>query len=140
MTTHLSTPAMEIISSLPHLGNSGFLFTTTLDTPVSGFGRARERLMAAMTAQASDGGTIAPFTLHDIRRTVATGMAEIGIAEHVLDRVLNHAGKKVSGTARIYDRHEYLKDRQAALDTWGCHVEGLISPPPDNVIELAAVR
>jgi integrase len=128
--THLSAPALAIIKAMPPR-LIGFLFTTTNDrTPVSGFGRARERLAAAMPG-------VEPFTLHDLRRTIATGMADLGIAEHVLDRVLNHAGRKVSGTARIYNRHEYLRERQAALDVWARHIESLIRPAASNVVQLA---
>ena len=131
-TTHLTPLAMEILEALPRIG--ALLFTTTGRTPVSNFAGACRRLAAEM------GASVPHFTLHDLRRTIATGMADLGIAEHVLDRVLNHAGRKVSGTARIYNRHEYLKERQAALEAWSRHVESLVRPAPPNVIELATVQ
>ena len=59
-------------------------------------------------------------------RTFASGCAALGVGEHIVDRVLNHSGRKVSGTARIYNRHEYLKERQAALDIWADHVMRLV--------------
>jgi integrase len=128
---HLSTLAMEIILALPRV-NERLLFTTTGRTPVSGWGRARQRLAAEM-------GDPEPFTLHDVRRSTASGMAAIGVAHHVVDKVLNHSTGKISGVARIYNRHEYLDERRVAFEVWGRHVEGLIRPAPDKVIELAKV-
>jgi integrase len=71
---------------------------------------------------------VPPFTLHDLRRTFASGCAELGVSEHIVDRCLNHSGRKVSGVARIYNRSEYLPQRQAALDLWSRHVAALTGP------------
>jgi integrase len=132
-TTHLTPLAIEILEALPRISGD-LLFTASGRIPVSNFAGACRRLAAEM------GPGVPHFTLHDLRRTIASGMADLGIAEHVLDRVLNHAGRKVSGTARIYNRHEYLKERQAALETWSSHVESLARPTPSNVVELAAAH
>ena len=70
--------------------------------PVSGFGRGRERIAAAMAA--ASGEEVAPFTLHDLRRSAATGMAALGIAPHVVDKILNHSSGKIAGVAKIYNR------------------------------------
>jgi integrase len=81
---HLAPAAVEILVRLPRIGSLGLLFTTNGDRPVSGFGRARERLTAKMTEARGNSpiedSKVAPFTLHDLRRTAATGMAAIGIA------------------------------------------------------------
>lgn len=66
-----------------------------------------------------------PFTLHDLRRTAATGMAALDVAPHVVDRILNHSTGRISGVARVYNRHEYLSERKA-IETWAQHVEGLL--------------
>ena len=138
---HLSALAVDILKGLPKTSDSELLFTTTGRTPISGFGRARERLAAAM-AELSDGarpgeGEVEPFTLHDLRRTAATGMAALRIAHHVLDKVLNHSSGKISGVGAIYNQFEYLDERKAALETWARHVEGLMRPTPANVVELS---
>ena len=138
---HLSTLAIEILEKLPRLASKkGWVFTTGLggDTPVSGFGRGRERIAAAM-AEIS-GEEIAPFTLHDLRRSAATGMAALGIAPHVVDKILNHSSGKIAGVAKIYNRFEYLPERKMALDTWAHHVKSLIRPSPSNVGELPPRR
>lgn len=135
---HLSTLAIEILEKLPHLASKkGWVFTTGLDgadTPVSGFSRGRERIAGAMAEMS--GEEAAPFTLHDLRRSAATGMAALGIAPHVVDKILNHSSGKISGVAKIYNRFEYLPERKAALDAWALHVESRIRPSPSNVIEL----
>ena len=120
--TWLSEAALSILRSLPTFeSEAGYLFTTNGRTPVSGFGRARERLAAAMPWGP-------PFTLHDLRRSFASGCAELGVSEHIVDRCLNHSGRKVSGVARIYNRSEYLLDRQAALNLWSKHVIDVVRP------------
>jgi integrase len=135
---HLSNLAIESIEKLPHIpSKKGWVFTTGLgggDTPVSGFGRGRVRIAGAMASAL--GEEVAPFTLHDLRRSAATGMAALGIAPHVVDKILNHSSGKIAGVARIYNRFEYLPERKAALDTWARHVESLIRPTQSNVVEL----
>jgi integrase len=146
----LSPPAVAILRSLPQIGGDSFIFTTTGDSPISGFSKAGERLQTAMLelhkAELIDGGrrgeaekaNIEHFTPHDLRRTAATGMAALGIAPHVVDRILNHANGTISGVARIYNRHEYLAERQTALLMWARHIEMLVEPP--NVVTIARVR
>jgi hypothetical protein len=63
-------------------------------------------------------------------------MAELGIAPHVADKVLNHASGKISGVAAVYNRFEYLQERQAALHALGSYIEELIGRGPDNVVPL----
>jgi hypothetical protein len=60
------------------------------------------------------GAAIEPFTLHDLRRLAATGMAGIGIAPHVVDKILNHVSGAIRGVAAIYNRHAYIDERKAA--------------------------
>ena len=150
---HLSPGAVKIIEALPTKGQDGLLFTTNGARPVSGFGRGRERLVAAMLKQLKKGAgmaagagddaaaaEIAHFTVHVLRRSTANGMAGLGIAHHVVDRVLNHIAGTIRGVARIYNRFEYLDERKAALETWARHVDGLVSPRPSNVVQLAGAR
>src|SRR5206468_1004171 len=53
------------------------------------------------------GGPLAPWRIHDIRRTVATGMAEIGVQPHIIEAVLNHRGGHKAGVAGVYNRATY---------------------------------
>ena len=61
---------------------------------------------------------IAPWTLHDLRRTVATNLAALGTPPHVTERLLNHVSGTVSGVAAIYNRHAYMSEMRQALDAW----------------------
>ena len=134
---HLSGLAVEILDKLPRIASKkGWSFTTGLggDNPVSGFGRGRERIAAAMAAVAA--AEVAPFTLHDLRRSAATGMAALGIAPHVVDKILNHSTGKIAGVAKIYNRFQYISERKAALNSWARHVETLFRPPPSNVVQM----
>jgi integrase len=118
---HLSDLALRIIETLPQ---NGLLFTTNARSPVSGFSKIKLRLDAALN--------LAPWTLHDLRRTATTGMAKLGTLPHVADRVLNHQAGTISGVAAIYNRFQYLDERREALDLWGQHLERLV----DNVVEI----
>jgi integrase len=134
---HLNSLAIEILEKLPRLSSQrGWVFSTGVGagTPVRGFWQGRERIAAAMAEIA--GEDVVPWTLHDLRRSCATGAAKLGVAPHIIDRVLNHSSGKISGVAKIYNRFEYLPEREAALEAWGRHVERLIRPTPSNVVEI----
>src|SRR5271165_4391884 len=66
------------------------------------------------------------------------GMARLNIAPHVVDRILNHVSGTIRGVAAVYNRHAYLEERKAALETWGRYVEILVRPAPTNVVPLIA--
>lgn len=126
----LSEPARAIVASLPR-HNAGPYLLSALHTkspagksPVSGFSKAKTRLDAAIAKQAAkameDGNELPPmpdFCVHDIRRSVATGMAAVGVSWDHVERVLGH--KLPSSVAAIYNRHDYLPEKAAALETWG---------------------
>src|SRR6202023_853691 len=61
-----------------------------------------------------------------LRRTCVSGMARLGVAPHVADKILNHQSGTISGVAAVYQRHEFLAERRAALDLWGAHIGQLL--------------
>jgi len=130
---HLSDLAIEIIEQLPQIGDSDLVFTTNEKTPVSGFSKAKSRVDKLM-------GDPSEWILHDLRRTAASGVARLGVAPHVVDKILNHTAGTIRGVAAVYNRFEYLPERKAALEAWGRFVETLIRPTRSNVVELAAAR
>jgi integrase len=129
----LSEPARELLRSLPRLGP--FVFTGKTGRGVTGFTHGKNKLDAAMT-EVSGGAAIEAFILHDLRRTAASHMAKIGIAPHVVDRILNHASGTIRGIAAVYNRFEYQQERRTALAAWGSYVVGLIGPSTSNVVTL----
>ena len=105
---HLSRLAAEIIASLPRINGSKYVFTTSGETPVNGWSASKTSLDKYVIVED-------PWTLHDLRRTAASGMAQLGIAPQVVDRVLNHTAGTIKGVARIYNRYEYRDERKGAL-------------------------
>ena len=69
---------------------------------------------------------VSGWTLHDLRRTAATGMAELGVAPHVIEAVLNHASGHKAGVAGVYNQARYASETRRALDLWGAHVAAIV--------------
>lgn len=112
-TVPLSPAALAVLRGLP--GSTvapGFVFSTDGgNTSSSNFAKIKAKL------DASSG--VAGYTLHDIRRTVRSGLAAMGIPEAVARSVVNHANGKID---RIYNRHQYLAEKREALERWSKHV------------------
>jgi integrase len=115
----LSAPAWALVQSLPKWNGGECVFTTTSGArPVSGFSKAKARLDELVNKAGAKKG-LAPlpaWTVHDIRRSVATHMARLGIAQEHIERVLGHVVQGVAGT---YNRYSYLDEKRAALELWG---------------------
>jgi integrase len=69
-----------------------------------------------------NGADIAPWTLHDLRRSFVTGLARLGVAPHVIERCVNH---KLGGIAGIYQRHDFAVEVREAFELWSRHVASL---------------
>ncbi len=111
LATVLAVPRMHDELVFPARGND--------DTTFSGFSKLKRHLDRLSGVRA--------FTLHDLRRTAATGMARLGVAPHVVERVLNHTSGTFGGVAGIYNRFAYLPEMRAALTVWSDHVFNLDS-------------
>ena len=83
-----------------------------------------------------------PWVFHDLRRTIASHMARLGVRAEVADKVLNHSGGSVvKGVAAIYQRHAYRDERRVALEAWGRYVEALVRPGgAGKVVEIPTAR
>jgi integrase len=66
---------------------------------------------------------IAPWRLHDLRRTAATQMAELGVQPHIIEAVLNHVSGHKGGVAGIYNRAKYEPEMRSALQRWADHLD-----------------
>ena len=121
-------PLAPLARKMVGSGSEGFVFTTTGRSPVSGWSKIKRRLDEAMK--------IPPWRLHDLRRTAATGMAEIGIAPHIVEAALNHISGAKAGVAGTYNRAAYAAEKRAALERWASHVQGLVSERPANVVKM----
>ena len=115
----LSDPAWKIAQALPNWNGGECMFSTTSGAvPVSGFSKAKARLDEIIAKQGAkdDLTPMDPWTVHDIRRSVATHMARLGVPQEHIERVLGHVVQGVAGT---YNRYSYMDEKRAALETWG---------------------
>jgi integrase len=145
----LSPLALDLIASMTGHKNqsqneSGFLFTTTGTSAVSGWSRMKHRLDAAMlTIARKERGahfTIKPWRLHDLRRTAVTGMVKLSVLPHVVELVVNHISGHRAGVAGTYNKAELLPERREALKRWAAHIAGLTAPPSDKIVKLPRRR
>jgi integrase len=67
------------------------------------------------------------FTLHDLRRTFATELASLGVAIHVIEKLLNHSSGQISGVAAIYNRFSYAKEMRVAILLWENHLAKIVT-------------
>lgn len=82
---------------------------------------------SAMKKRHDEASGVKAWVLHDLRRTVATGMAALGVAPHVADKILNHQSGTISGIVAVYQRHEFMAGRKAAIELWSRHVEAIVT-------------
>ena len=139
----LPTLAREIIDDVPVIeGEAGYVFTTTGKTPVSGFSRAKALLDDAMLAELQKDdpkAKLSDWRLHDLRRTAATKLAELGVELPVIEKTLNHVSGSFGGIVSVYQKHEYKSEIADALKRWSTHLQGLIADR-DNVIDMKRKR
>jgi integrase len=129
-TVPLPPLVAELLGTLPKRGE--FVFTTNGHDPVSGFSDLKERLDGAI-------GPIAPWRLHDLRRTMVTGSAELGVAPHHIEAIVNHVSGHKASVAGVYNRATYDGPKRAGLERWAGHVQALLDPEQrSNVVELHA--
>lgn len=135
----LAGASLDILRSMPRLAYAGddgreveseFVFTTTGRTPASGFSRAKRRIdrLVAERAKAEarkgrgDAPRVAPWRLHDLRRTAATGMQRLGQRLEVIEAVLGHVSGSRAGIVGVYQRHAFDDEKRVALDLWAKQV------------------
>ena len=142
----LSPAAVAILKATPRksikVGDatkpSPYVFTTDGAAPISGFSSGKDAIDAriAKAREASKCEPMPSWGIHDLRRTAATEMGRLGIAEFIIAKVLNHTSKGITG--QVYNRYEYLAEKKHALETWGAYLTRLVAPSGSNVVELRA--
>jgi integrase len=156
---HLSDAARAVLRSIPRVDGCDLVLSTTTrrltasenaepkgrrkaePTPISGFSQGKRYLDAAvakarMEAAAKLGRKFEPMAawrVHDLRRTGVTTLAVLGFDSIVVDKLLAHQPARLRGVAGVYQRHDFARERAAALDAWAAHVTG---QPADNVTPL----
>lgn len=139
----LSDAAVEIVKAIPEVEispdgkMSPKLFparSRPLNGP-SGFSKAWARVMASLAQKLER--PVDHATMHDIRRTLATGLQRLGIRLEVTEAVLNHISGTRGGLAGVYQRHHFSDEKRFALDAWAAEVARIVAgKKPSNVVAL----
>jgi integrase len=113
---HLSEEVLMVLNRMERRGV--LVFSIFGNKPFSAFSRVKPVLdkLSGVTG----------WRLHDLRRTCVSGMARLGVAPHVADKILNHQSGTISGVAAVYQKHEFLPERRDALERWAKHVAGIV--------------
>ena len=131
----LSDLAIEVIESVPNVEGVDLIFTTTGSTPISGFSKAKRLLDMKSGVGIADDGSDA-WVLHDLRRTATTGFAKLGVLPYVADKIIGHGSNVIRGVMAVYNKHEYLPDRVAAMQVWANYIRTIIGSGVQNVVPL----
>lgn len=117
----LSPQALGELAGVERVSSkSGLWFTTTGETPFSGHSKAKRRIDGKLSFAEA-------WRLHDIRRTVSTGMAALGVSDAVVEAILNHKSGTKAGVAGVYNRHTYRDEAELALEAWGRFVLDIVA-------------
>ena len=124
----LSEPARALLRGIlpgdiketKRVASDALVLPGAASTPFSGWSKAKAALDRAVAD--ARGASLAPWSVHDLRRTVATGLQRLGVRLEVTEAVLNHISGSRAGIAGVYQRHDWATEKRAALDAWAAHV------------------
>jgi integrase len=134
LTLPLPSVAINLLRSMPR--RDGCVFGNGVNG-LSGWSYAISVLNSKITA--AEGKALPPWTLHDIRRSVAAHMAELGVQPHIVEAALNHQSGHKAGVAGIYNKAGYSREIGAALKLWAEHLLAAVENRPSKVVPLAPV-
>lgn len=129
----LPPAALSIIEAVPRRGGRDLMFGGG-DGPFSAWSYSTLTIGARIAEMQSK--PIAAWRIHDIRRTVATGMGELGIQPHIIEAVINHRSGHKAGVAGIYNRATYEPEIKRALALWAEHLRAIVDSRESNVMSL----
>ena len=138
----LSDDALAVLNSVPRYKKGDHLFSTTFGKkPVNGFSKAKalfdKKIFAALRKN-NPKAKLPEFVIHDIRRTVRTGLSSIpNISDLVRELVIGHTKP---GLHKVYDQHAYLEEKRFALDAWAARLRAILNPASANVVTLRAAQ
>jgi integrase len=118
---------VELLSSLPRFETSPYVFPASRahvrgkpSTVFNGWGKAKDDFDKELN------GTVAPWTLHDLRRAYSSGLAALGVQQTVVEKLLNHiSGGTQSPIAQVYNRYSFLPEMREAVARWEAKLEAL---------------
>jgi integrase len=131
----LSNDAVAILKSLPRGKGGDFVFSQSDGMrPIARFSAEKERLDKAMAKQL--GSKLDAFVVHDIRRTMRTGLSAIpNVTDLVRELVIGHTKPELH---KVYDQHAYQTEKRYALDQWAKRLRGIVAGDAANVVPIRA--
>ena len=111
----LSPQAVKILKGLPRLSEEFVFPARGSDRAISGFSKWKKKLDQLSRTSV--------WTLHDLRRTTATKLPQLGVEPHITEFVLNHSSQVLKGVASVYNRHAYIDEKRDALEQWANHLQ-----------------
>jgi integrase len=141
-TLPVSRAAGEILAAQPRRAESDgklrdLIFGYADGNPYGGWSFRKRQLDKAIAKAA---GPLVPWCLHDLRRTAVTGMADLGIAPHVVEAAINHISGHKGGVAGVYNKSTYAPQVRAALEAWGNHVMTIVEGREQQTSNVMAFR
>ncbi|MDE2303538.1 MAG: tyrosine-type recombinase/integrase [Sphingomonadales bacterium] len=120
---------------------AGPVLTTYGATSIKSYSQAKGELDKAISEARGEQGPLAAWRVHDLRRTLATGLQRLGVRFEVTEAVLNHVSGSKAGVAGIYQRHDWKEEKRSALDAWAKHVAAILKPAEqNNVVPIGAAQ
>lgn len=142
----LPADAKEVKRAVAQLRSAGALILPGEKGAYAGWSKAKRALDKAIgdargkaVGKSGKAAPIEPWSIHDLRRTVATGLQRFGVRLEVTEAVLNHISGSRGGIAGVYQRHEWAAEKRTALDGWAAHVASIVEgrTTVGNVVTLA---
>ena len=129
-TLSLPPAALDIITAVKRVDGRTHLF--------GGYGGHGFQRWSASKRELDTRSGVSKWTVHDIRRTVATRMADIGVQPHIIEAVLNHQSGHKRGPAGVYNRSNYERETKIALAMWAEYVTALVEKRKSKILALRA--
>ena len=114
----ISAQMEALLHAQPRIGGTDLVFPGERGV-FSGWSKSKDRLDRR--------SGVTDWTLHDLRRTMATGLQRLGVRLEVTEAVLNHVAGSRAGIIGVYQRHTWSDEKRAALNAWGAHVAAIVA-------------
>jgi integrase len=115
----------SLIATFPRIADNPYVFPAARETfkgiattVMTGYSEAKRDFDKACG--------VTGWTLHDLRRTFSTGLASLGVAPHIIERLINHTTGVISGVSATYNRFAYMPEMREAVGKWEAHLAALL--------------
>ena len=132
-TLPLPPLALDIIAGVKRVVGRNTLFGDRADSGLTGWARPKAALDDRL------GDQVGPWRLHDLRRSAATRMCDLGVAPHVVEQILNHQSGHRAGIVGVYNRSSYEREVRAALALWNDHIRALVKGGDRKIVPMQRV-